>query len=300
MRGDEQTATGHLLWRVTMKWRAAVERAVAPLGLTHAQYVLLGSLYGLTANGVRPSQRELADHTGLEQVYVSKLARALEQSGFIERATHPGDPRAVQLRVTESGAEVIQHAVTVVHQLLESLTEPIGGLAGATNTRLRGILRTLLGDPLNEGGQDQMTQAVQPVTTFGQHLGLAQRAAQRALGGVLTREGFTFHEWIALELLNGKGGSLPRPELRDTLATTLDLDLATVDSLLGGLEARDVVRGAETIELTDSPDLTHLVAAVRELSRQLTGGIPAEDVATASRVLVAFRERAASLAPARG
>src|SRR5689334_6236800 len=159
MRGSEQAATGHLLWRVTMKWRAAVERTVAPLGLTHAQYVLLGSLYGLTASGARPSQRELADYTGLEQVYVSKLARALERSGFIERATHPGDPRAVQLRVTEAGTEVIEHAVTLVHELMGTLTEPIGGLAGATNARLRGILRTLLGDPPTEGGQDQMTQA---------------------------------------------------------------------------------------------------------------------------------------------
>ena len=38
---------GYLVWRLSMKWRAAVDRALAPLGLTHAQYVLLASLYGM-------------------------------------------------------------------------------------------------------------------------------------------------------------------------------------------------------------------------------------------------------------
>src|SRR5437667_225541 len=68
--------TGSLVWRLSMRWRAAVDRAVAPLGLTHAQFVVLASLYGLACRGTRPSQRELADFTGLEPVYVSRLAKA--------------------------------------------------------------------------------------------------------------------------------------------------------------------------------------------------------------------------------
>ena len=86
---------GYLLWRLAMRWRAEVDRAVAPLGLTHAQYSVLASLYGLSRSGARPSQRQLADFTGLDAVYVSKLVRALEQSGFLARTTHTADPRAV-------------------------------------------------------------------------------------------------------------------------------------------------------------------------------------------------------------
>src|SRR5436309_14411056 len=96
--GREGPTTGYLLWRVTLKWVAAVDRAVAPLGLTHAQYSLLASLYGLSRAGRRPSQRELADHTGLEPMFISKLARVLERSGLIEPDPHPADPRAAQLR----------------------------------------------------------------------------------------------------------------------------------------------------------------------------------------------------------
>lgn len=82
---------GFLVWRLSMKWRVAVDRAVAPLGLTHAQYSLVASLHGMQRSGLRPSQRHLADHTGLEALYVSKLARALET--MRPRRAHPGPPR---------------------------------------------------------------------------------------------------------------------------------------------------------------------------------------------------------------
>src|SRR5215468_8364647 len=99
MTPPADVTTGYLLWRVATKWRAAVDRAVAPLGLTHAQYSVLASLYGLSRTGSRPSQRELADFTGLEPIFVSKLVRALEASGILVRDEHPSDPRAVSLRL---------------------------------------------------------------------------------------------------------------------------------------------------------------------------------------------------------
>src|SRR5262245_16034472 len=138
MPRSEHATTGSLLWRLTMKWRAAVERAVTPLGLTHAQYTLLGSLYAHTGRYRQPpSQRELADYTGLDPVYVSKLIRALERAGFVDRTTHPDDPRAVQVRITDEGVDVIRRAVAIVHELLEVLTEPIGGMASRRNQEFK-------------------------------------------------------------------------------------------------------------------------------------------------------------------
>src|SRR5258706_10880340 len=103
----ETPTIGSLLWRPTMRWRAAVDRALAPIGLTHAQYSLLASLYGLTRGGARPSQRELADFAELEPLYVSKLARSLEQADLLTRDTHPQDPRAVALTLTAAAQHVI-------------------------------------------------------------------------------------------------------------------------------------------------------------------------------------------------
>src|SRR3954466_4569658 len=107
---------GFLVWRLANKWRVAVDRALAPLGLTHAQYSLVASLYGMQRTGERPSQRQLADHTGLEALYVSKLARALESAGLVGRTRDPRDPRAIRLALTEQGQAVTRQAVGVVQE----------------------------------------------------------------------------------------------------------------------------------------------------------------------------------------
>jgi DNA-binding MarR family transcriptional regulator len=145
---SEAETTGSLVWRLSMKWRAAVDRAVAPFGLTHAQYVLIATLYGMSLAGARPSQRELADASGLEPVYVSRLARGLEEGGLIERTESAADPRAVELSLTRRGEDVVIQAIAAVRELHDRLLEPIGGLRGIENRRFRTTLRALLREPL--------------------------------------------------------------------------------------------------------------------------------------------------------
>ena len=139
---------GFLVWQLSTKWRVAVDRAVAPLGLTHAQYALLSSLLGLQESGLRPSQRVLADHTGLEPLYVSKLARTLEAAGMITRAPDPADTRAVQLSLTAHGRVVTTQAIAIVRDLVSQLLAPLGG-PGAPRTRaFTRELNVLLDAPL--------------------------------------------------------------------------------------------------------------------------------------------------------
>jgi DNA-binding MarR family transcriptional regulator len=139
---------GFLVWRLSMKWRVAVDRALAPLGLTHAQYSLLGSLRDLGAQDRAPSQRELADHTGLEPLYVSKLARALESAGLVVRAVDVHDVRARRLSLTAAGLDVTDRAVAVVRPLVDQLLTPLGGLDGAGTTAFSEQLSALLDVPL--------------------------------------------------------------------------------------------------------------------------------------------------------
>jgi DNA-binding MarR family transcriptional regulator len=129
-----ETATpGFLVWRLSMKWRMEVDRTVAPMGLTHAQYSLLSSLLDLERAGQRPSQSQLAEYTGLEPLYVSKLARRLEDFGLVQRDPHPEDARAVQLSLTDSGREATALAIDFVVPLFDELLAPLGGL-GADGT----------------------------------------------------------------------------------------------------------------------------------------------------------------------
>ncbi|WP_371649179.1 MULTISPECIES: MarR family winged helix-turn-helix transcriptional regulator [unclassified Streptomyces] len=157
--GSPGPTPGFLVWRLANKWRVAVDRAVAPLGLTHAQYSVVASLHGMQRAGERPSQRQLADHTGLEALYVSKLARALESAGLIERTRDPRDPRAVQLALTEQGTAVTRQAIAVVQELHQQLLEPLGGLDAARTRAFTDELRTLLDAPLGPSvPNDESTQ----------------------------------------------------------------------------------------------------------------------------------------------
>ncbi|MBE1502477.1 DNA-binding MarR family transcriptional regulator [Amycolatopsis lexingtonensis] len=138
---------GHLVWRLSMKWRVAVDRALAPAGLTHAQYVFLASLLDLQREKP-PSQRELADHTGLEALYVSKLARTLDADGLIERTRDPADTRTIRLALTDRGREVVEPAIATVGALLDQLLAPLGGRRDDRTEALTRELTLLLDTPL--------------------------------------------------------------------------------------------------------------------------------------------------------
>lgn len=147
--GETGATPGHLVWRLSMKWRVAVDRALAPVGLTHAQYVLLSSLYGMRRAGLHPSQRELAEHTGLEALYVSKLARSLEADGLIERTRDPDDTRAVRLALTDHGDATVRPAIATVRLLLDRLLKPLGGRDDPRTAALVRDLTALLESPLD-------------------------------------------------------------------------------------------------------------------------------------------------------
>jgi len=155
MAEERGPTPGFLVWRLSMKWRVAVDRAVAPLGLTHAQYSVLASLFGMVRAGERPSQRRLADQTGLEPIYISKLVRALEASGLVDRSADPADTRAIQLTLTDSGLDVAGRAIAVVRDLQEELTAPLGGTRGKRTQALVRELEALLAAPRPPATQEK-------------------------------------------------------------------------------------------------------------------------------------------------
>ena len=86
-----------------MKWRTAIDSAVAPFGLTHAKYVVLASLREVTARGAEPSQRELADFAGLDRSTSRSSRAAWSGDGLIERRADAHDTRIARLALTRAG-----------------------------------------------------------------------------------------------------------------------------------------------------------------------------------------------------
>ncbi len=296
-RPTEHPTTGYLLWRLTTKLRAAVDRILAPLGLTHAQYTLLASLYGYSRTGGQPSQRELADWTGLEPIFVSKLARALEQGGLIQRTRHPADPRAVQLRLTDAGADIAQRAITIVHTYQEEFTAPIGGTQSQRARDLARTLQTLLD---TDNRSDPMPA---PATLTGQDVGEAEGALTALLDQLLTRTntGITRPQYIVLRILALRGPAESPAALHDHLASQpqLGLDLPQVAQLFRDLEARGLVTGSAPdgpgpVQLTPEGAAFHaqLADAVANLTQRLYADLDPDDLATAHRVLAEVTQRA--------
>lgn len=106
---------GFLLWRVTLRWQRLMAASLRPLGLTHVQFVLLGSTWWLTeVAGETPTQRRVADHAGTDPMMTSQVLRALESKGLVTRLASPADSRARRVTVTAIGAVLARRAVAVV------------------------------------------------------------------------------------------------------------------------------------------------------------------------------------------
>jgi DNA-binding MarR family transcriptional regulator len=300
MRPTDDPTTGYLLWRLTTKLRAAVDRVLAPLGLTHAQYTVLASLYGFSQTGAQPSQRQLADWTGLEPIFVSKLARALEQAGLIDRTEHPTDTRAVQIRLTDAGADVARRAIAIVHRFQEEFTAPIGGTQSQRNRDLVSTLQTLLGI---EHRSEPMPASP---TLTGQDVGEAEGALTGLLNHALARTdtGITRTEYIVLRVVALRGPDVAPAALHQFLAgqPQVGLDVAQVGELFHVLEARGLVAGSAPdgpgpVRLTPEGVALNarLADALAPVTRRVFADLDPDDLATAHRVLVEVTERARRL-----
>lgn len=118
-----EDSPGFLLWHVTLRWQRDVASVLAPLGLTHVQFVLLASTWWFNSHDEQPSQAALAAHAGVDVKMTSQVIRTLETKGLISREVDPGDTRARRLVVTQAGAEVAPRAVEAVEAVDAALLQ---------------------------------------------------------------------------------------------------------------------------------------------------------------------------------
>jgi DNA-binding MarR family transcriptional regulator len=108
---------GFLLWHATLRWQRGIAQALAPLDLTHVQFVLLACTWWLNEQGERPNQIALAAQAGTDVKMTSQVVRSLERKKLIEREVDAADTRARRLHVTKRGAELAVRAITIVEQV---------------------------------------------------------------------------------------------------------------------------------------------------------------------------------------
>jgi DNA-binding MarR family transcriptional regulator len=108
---------GFLLWHATLRWQRGISQALAPLDLTHVQFVLLACTWWLNQQGQRPSQIALAAFAGTDVKMTSQVVRSLERKGLVEREVDRADTRALRVRVTRQGARLAPRAIAVVQRI---------------------------------------------------------------------------------------------------------------------------------------------------------------------------------------
>jgi DNA-binding MarR family transcriptional regulator len=114
---EPSQSPGFLLWHATLRWQRGIAAALAPLDLTHVQFVLLASTWWLNERSERPNQRELAAHAGTDIKMTSQVIRTLERKGLIQRELDSHDTRVRRLRVTRDGAQLAPGAIATVEQV---------------------------------------------------------------------------------------------------------------------------------------------------------------------------------------
>jgi DNA-binding MarR family transcriptional regulator len=114
---EPSQSPGFLLWHATLRWQRGIAAALAPLDLTHVQFVLLASTWWLNQHGEDPSQVALAEHAGTDIKMTSQVIRSLEAKGLVTREVDPADARARRLRVTRRGTRLAPRAIAAVEQV---------------------------------------------------------------------------------------------------------------------------------------------------------------------------------------
>lgn len=120
---------GFLLWQLTNLWQNHIRSALAPLGITHVQFVLLASTAWLENSERLVSQAILSRHARTDIMMTSQVVRTLEEKGLLTRTVHPTDMRAKVVSLTTEGREVAQRALTVVEAVDAQFFEILGGQA---------------------------------------------------------------------------------------------------------------------------------------------------------------------------
>jgi len=124
MMYDKTRSAGVLAGEIARLYAAALQRTLMPLGLSRAQFVVLGELW--LTDGV--TQKELASCLSLEQATMANTLARMERDDLVTRKPHPDDGRSQQIWLTGTAKELQAPATRAA---IEADSLVAAGLPGA-------------------------------------------------------------------------------------------------------------------------------------------------------------------------
>jgi DNA-binding MarR family transcriptional regulator len=130
-----------------------------------------------------------------------------------------------------------------------------------------------------------------------QIIGRAEQAHKPILDRILVQTGTTMHQWVALKCIAAAGGSADRDHLLESITGALRIGdaaaQAAINELAGAELLKDVPGATAHVAFTAAGQarFDQINHVVRDVIARTYTGIPAEDLATAARVLTVITTR---------
>ncbi|MCX5339121.1 hypothetical protein [Streptomyces atratus] len=135
-------------------------------------------------------------------------------------------------------------------------------------------------------------------TVNGQVIGQAHYATRAVLERLLATTGTTFHQSVALNVIAESGEAIERGRLVDRMTGTLKIDAEVAEATVAELSAagllEEVPGSTPRVGLTPAGRDRRQAhgAGIADITARLYADLPAEDLATAGRVLTEVTARA--------
>jgi DNA-binding MarR family transcriptional regulator len=142
-------------------------------------------------------------------------------------------------------------------------------------------------------------QSYPPLST--QVIGQAESALGAIFDPLLARTQTTFRQWLVLTVTAGSGGAMDRGQLVTRIAGARKIPGAEVEAAIGELAAAGLALTDGQVSLTEAGRARY--GQIRGALEEITGRLfdfPAEDLATAGRVLAIVTARANAEIAGRG
>jgi hypothetical protein len=140
---------------------------------------------------------------------------------------------------------------------------------------------------------DPNTQA--PTAPLGQLIGRAGAAGRRLFDTLLAASDLEFDAWVVLNTAVPAGGTFPHDELVALVASTAVEPTAEAQRWVDAAIERGAIAvddGVASVTATGRQLHGAIVAGIADISARLIGDLPADDVATARRILTLYTDRA--------
>jgi DNA-binding MarR family transcriptional regulator len=139
--GSPEKAVGFMLWRVVHRFQRKIDRALAPLNLTHLQFTTLAMAGWLGRAGDPVTQAELARSTAIHAMQVSLMLKTLEAKGMVTRPRSTSDTRTKHVEITSIGLDALRAAMPIA----VAIQQRMFGAAGGRDGELLAVLHAVEG-----------------------------------------------------------------------------------------------------------------------------------------------------------